>query len=341
MGNRHFHRFLAYRNQPRSPVASPLRHPRHPRHLLPAPPPASPPHRRNSRLCRQSHCRLRVAHNARDRFPPHMLPLQIADVTAVLRVSGRRICCPGFRRPSAPRNQEAAQSSSQRFHPRSANSYSTTTTAAPTTATTAAASRHTGRCPSLACVPKRCTPSRQSRESPIDTLFVNALVRAGLCRIHAARYHGSAPLPSAAPDSHESFSLSSSENIQEGTQGVGISMAEFRDPSEYVGSVPERFRPTLKYLAAAPDHPSKWPPIAGPSSQSLSTNPLSRAKPISKEERLKLKIPWLFPENFEEAMLLREFRRSMRDPESTNETIFKHYRKIPRPRIPYLDRFGA
>lgn len=68
--------------------------------------------------------------------------------------------------------------------------------------------------------------------------------------------------------------------------------------------------------------------------------PLSRIKRIPIEERDKYNMPWLFPASWEETVALRAIRKALRDPDSSNETIFELYRKIPAPRIGYLDRLN-
>jgi pentatricopeptide repeat protein len=59
---------------------------------------------------------------------------------------------------------------------------------------------------------------------------------------------------------------------------------------------------------------------------------------LSTEERSKGAMPWLFPSSWDEVESLHEFRKALRDHTASNQKLFDLYCRLPKSRLPYLDR---
>ncbi|KAI5844159.1 hypothetical protein BZA05DRAFT_177210 [Tricharina praecox] len=234
-----------------------------------------------------------------------MLPRHIAEATTAVRVSGRRICTSNGRRPS---RHHCAQ-----LH----NAAATTTTV--------------NCCPSSPWGPaRRPTTGKSSQRFPVDVLFVKALVKASLCRVHSVSYHVCAR-PSLSKPSFSRKPSTARRDLSDDATSPPPQTGTFR-------VVPQVFRPQLRAIV----DPIDRGPIATSKTshrQPKDSRPIRpRIERIPKEDQEKYKMPWLFPSSWEERDAISAFRAEIRNKESTNESLFELYRNLPGSRLPYLDR---
>ncbi|KAA8900657.1 hypothetical protein FN846DRAFT_958442 [Sphaerosporella brunnea] len=228
-----------------------------------------------------------------------MLPSHLADVTAVVRVSGRRICFSNARRPSRP---HAAH-----LHIHHDATFSS-------------------RCPSYSHYPQRSKDSRAS----IDVLFVDSLVKASLCRAHSASYHAS-----SRPSVSNRTCPGEPSTIRRKYSDVTLATPSRPDrfvPIRYRATL----KSILKPPDGKPETP---PSKTSSPRKNQKTRRALRIRPVTKEEIAKYQMPWLFSSSMMELEILRAFGRAVRDKTSTNAAIFELYRQLPGSRLPYMDRF--
>jgi len=102
--------------------------------------------------------------------------------------------------------------------------------------------------------------------------------------------------------------------------------------------VPKVFRPQLRSIVDPVDRGKIATPEVAICHPKESRPIRPRIERIPKEDQDKYKMPWLFPSSWEEHDAIKEFRAAIRNKESTNESLFELYRKLPGSRLPYLDR---
>lgn len=162
----------------------------------------------------------------------------------------------------------------------------------------------------------------------MDSFFVNALVRASLCKMHSS--------------SHSSA----------GCRGVGVGGVEGGDgdwrnrpPSRLSAPASRRgysqdmmetkLRPPYEQALKSelmsftdPYHDPKAPPEHGEKFKDTDARPLQTKPP----ERL----PWLRPSTPEDKAALNDFDQHIENPNTSLEDLFQLYRKLPSPRLPHL-----
>lgn len=178
----------------------------------------------------------------------------------------------------------------------------------------------------------------------MDNFFVNALVRASLCKIHSSSY----PLVGYREDS--SIGVGARVGIGGGgTMGRGDEGGYFRNcsPSRLLASTPKRGY-SHGIIGAEPRPPysqalkseliSFTDPYFDPDTPP-SDHDEEKAKAIA-VRRLQFKnahkLPWLTPSTSEDKEALEDFLGYLEKPDISLEYLFRLYRKLPVPRLPYL-----
>lgn len=244
-----------------------------------------------------------------------MLPLHIADATAAIRASGRRI-------------STRCSSCLHSLH-----------SCAPATASNP--NHHLPQQqpppqPPLWSPTRRSTMANDLQWPLINRIFVGALMRASLCRVHSA-FYSTVAQPARPPHPPPPPSQRASERLLVRYE-VRAYLKSLEEMFWYGRKVPDEYKPALRSIPEIGRGGSVLPPPPERAVRDWHSRPI-----FDSEAYIRSLMPMAFPEDWDAVQNLRTFRKVARQahksPSSvSDETLFELYRKLPGNRAPFLDR---